>query len=111
VNPLTVSSRDEADRVVIELAGELDLYTAAGLRGELARCLAAGRRHLVIDMLRVRFTDSSGLGVLVGGLKRVLDEEGSLVLVIDEPSILRTFQITGLDKVFTIHPTLAEALP
>jgi len=66
--------------------------------------------HLVADLTQVRFLDSTGLGTLVGGLKRLREPGGSLTLVIVAPRILRLFQITGLTKVLAIHPTVAEAI-
>ena len=69
-----------------------------------------GRYHLVIDMEDVEFLDSTGLGVLVGGLKRVRAHDGSLRLVCTQERILKIFRITGLTKVFPIHATVAEAV-
>ena len=69
-----------------------------------------GKYHLVVDMERVDFLDSTGLGVLVGGLKRVRAHDGSLRLVCTQERILKIFRITGLTKVFPIHASVDEAL-
>ena len=75
------------------------------------------RRHLlvdgypiVVDLEQVEFLDSTGLGVLVGGLKRAKASAGSFVLVCDQPRLLKIFRITGLEKVFELYPTVTDAL-
>ncbi|NED99127.1 STAS domain-containing protein [Phytoactinopolyspora halotolerans] len=111
---LSLSSRVDSgplgDRTVIEVAGEIDVYTAPKLREQLVEIVDAGQYHIVVDMQRVEFLDSTGLGVLVGGLKRVRQYEGSLRLVCTQERILKIFRITGLTKVFPIHGSVEEAL-
>jgi anti-sigma B factor antagonist len=107
---LSVTSRQEGDRTVISVTGEIDVYTAPSLRERLNELVASGHYDLVVDMEGVEFLDSTGLGVLVGGLKRVRSHDGSLRLVCAQEKILKVFRITGLTKVFPIHATLAEAL-
>lgn len=98
------------DRIVLEVAGEVDVYTAPKLREKLVALVSEGHHDIIVDMTKVDFLDSTGLGVLVGGLKRVLSHDGSLALVCDQERILKIFRITGLTKVFPIHSTLDEAL-
>lgn len=107
---LTLSTREEGGRTVVEVGGEIDVYTAPKLREQLVDLVAGGRYHLVVDMQGVDFLDSTGLGVLVGGLKRVRAHDGSLHLVCSQERILKIFRITGLTKVFPIHSSVAEAL-
>jgi anti-sigma B factor antagonist len=107
---LSLTTRDEGDRTVVAVGGEIDVYTAPKLREQLVDLVNAGRYHLVVDMEGVEFLDSTGLGVLVGGLKRVRAHEGSLRLVCTQERILKIFRITGLTKVFPIHDTVSEAL-
>lgn len=107
---LSVMSRQEGSRTVISVTGEIDVYTAPTLRERLNELVAAGHYDLVVDMGGVDFLDSTGLGVLVGGLKRARSHDGSLRLVCDQEKILKVFRITGLTKVFPIHPTLQDAL-
>jgi anti-sigma B factor antagonist len=107
---LSVTSRQEGDHTVISVRGEIDVYTAPSLRERLNELVASGHYHLVVDMEGVDFLDSTGLGVLVGGLKRVRSHDGTLHLVHVQEKILKVFRITGLNKVFSIRPTLEEAL-
>lgn len=107
---LSLETRTEGDRTVIEVGGEVDVYTAPKLREQIIALVEAGHYHLVVDMERVEFLDSTGLGVLVGGLKRVRAHDGSLALVCTQERILKIFRITGLTKVFPIHASVADAL-
>ena len=107
---LTISTREAEGRTVVSVAGEIDVYTAPRLREEITELVAAGTYDLVIDMSEVEFLDSTGLGVLVGGLKRVRAHDGSLRLVCTQERILKIFRITGLTKVFPIHASLGDAL-
>uniref|UniRef100_J1S6X1 Anti-sigma factor antagonist n=1 Tax=Streptomyces auratus AGR0001 TaxID=1160718 RepID=J1S6X1_9ACTN len=107
---LSLSTRTVGDRTVVEVGGEIDVYTAPKLREQLVELVNDGSYHLVVDMERVDFLDSAGLGVLVGGLKRVRAHEGSLRLVCNQERILKIFRITGLTKVFPIHTSVDEAV-
>jgi anti-sigma B factor antagonist len=107
---LSVTSREVGDWTVVSVGGEIDVYTAPGLRERLNELVASGHYRLVVDMERVDFLDSTGLGVLVGGLKRVRSHDGTLGLVCAQEKILKVFRITGLTKVFPIYATLAQAL-
>lgn len=76
----------------------------------ISKVLAAGDKAMVVDMSEVSFLDSTGLGVLVGRLKAVRMLEGVMRVVITNPRVLRNFQITGLEKIFTIDSTAADAV-
>jgi anti-sigma B factor antagonist len=97
-------------RTVVEVSGEIDVYTAPRLRETLVSLVEAGNYRLIVDMERVEFLDSTGLGVLVGGLKRVRAHDGGIDLVCTQGRILRIFRITGLSRVFSIFGSVDEAL-
>ncbi len=107
---LSLETRQENDHIIIEVSGEIDVYTAPKLRDTITELVAAGNYDLVIDMEQVEFLDSTGLGVLVGGLKKVRAHEGSLQLICNQDRLLKIFRITGLAKVFTIHESADAAL-
>ena len=95
---------------IIDAEGEVDAYTAARLREILTYLVNQGNYQLVVNMEKVEFLDNKGLGVLVGGLKRVRAHDGSLALVCTQTRILRIFRISGLTKVFRIHNTVNQAI-
>jgi anti-sigma B factor antagonist len=107
---LDLQVRRQGDHAVLEVAGEIDVYTAPKLREKLIELVNEGSYRLVVDLERVDFLDSTGLGVLVGGLKRVRNHEGSLKLVCTQDKILKIFRITGLTKVFPIHDSVDDAV-
>jgi anti-sigma B factor antagonist len=98
------------DCAVLQVAGEVDVYTAPMLREQMLELSAKGAVHLIADLGRVEFLDSTGLGALVGGLKRLREAGGSLALVISTPRILRIFQITGLTKALAVQSSVADAI-
>src|SRR6201995_6001219 len=106
---LDVESRGDG-REVLRVAGEVDVYTAPQIREQIQDLAAKGTVHLIGGLSQVGFIDSSGLGALIGGLRRVREDDGSLVLVIGTRRILRVFQLTGLTKAFTIYDNLDDAL-
>ncbi|MBB4935627.1 anti-sigma B factor antagonist [Lipingzhangella halophila] len=101
-------TEDDTEIVVVE--GEIDVYTAPRLRELLIDLVNKGNVHLVVNMEKVEFLDSTGLGVLVGGLKRVRAHDGTLDLVCTQERILKIFRITGLTKVFGIYESVQEAI-
>ena len=107
---LTLSTRTEGSATVVAAEGEVDLSTIPQLSEQLESLINDGQVDLIIDMAGVNFIDSTGLGVLVGGLKRVRAHDGSLDLVCTQERILKIFRITGLTKVFGIHDTVDEAI-
>jgi anti-sigma B factor antagonist len=95
---------------VISLSGEVDLYTAPEFKQELLDAIGKGAKEVVVDFSKTTFIDSTTLGVLVGGVKRLRTNDGQLSLVCSDRNITKIFEITGLDRVFTIYPTRDEAL-
>ena len=95
---------------VISLAGEVDLYTAPEFKQQLLEVIGEGGKQVVVDFSETTFIDSTTLGVLVGGVKRLRSNDGQLALVCSDRNITKIFEITGLDRVFAIYPTRDEAL-
>jgi anti-sigma B factor antagonist len=100
----------EGNAYVISLAGEVDLYTAPEFKQQLLDVIGQGGKDVIVDFSETTFIDSTTLGVLVGGVKRLRTNDGQLSLVCSDRNITKIFEITGLDRVFTIYPTRAEAV-
>jgi anti-sigma B factor antagonist len=107
---LSLQTREVDSRTIVSVGGEIDVYTAPKLRDKITELVGEGHHQLVIDMESVDFLDSTGLGVLVGGLKKVRAHNGSLQLVCNQDRLLKIFRITGLAKVFVIHDSADQAL-
>jgi anti-sigma B factor antagonist len=98
------------DAYVISLSGEVDLYTAPEFKQQLLDAIGKGAKSVIVDFTNTTFIDSTTLGVLVGGVKRLRTNDGQLSLVCSDRNITKIFEITGLDRVFTIHATRDEAV-
>jgi anti-sigma B factor antagonist len=101
---------DHGSTTVLTVRGEVDVYTAPRLREKLVELVSQGKHNIVVDLEAVDFLDSTGLGVLVGGLKRLRSHDGDLSLVCTQHRILKVFEITGLTKVFAIHDSVDAAV-
>jgi len=95
-----VSSVDTGHEV--QLLGELDMATAPQLRDELARLATDGSTLVTVDMANLAFIDSTGLSVLIGGLKRLRQQGGDMALRSPGPATRKVLEITGLTQVFAI---------
>src|SRR3954463_11670153 len=95
---------------VIAVSGEVDLFTAPEFKQRVTAAIDGGAERGVVDRRRTVFIGSSSLGVLIGAHRRLKGRGGALVVVCDNEAIVKTFKITGLDGVFTLVPSLADAL-
>jgi anti-sigma B factor antagonist len=105
---IEATERDGA--TVLTLRGEIDVYTAPQLRQAIVDLVDGGATNIIVDMVQVDFLDSTGLGALVEGLRRIQSNDGTLSIVATQGKILKIFDITGLDKAFAIHASVDEAL-
>jgi anti-sigma B factor antagonist len=94
---------------LIELSGEVDLYTAPRFKDDLIALIDEGVARIVIDLSQVTFIDSTALGVIIGGVKRLHERDGSLALVAVSRPVVRILDITGLNRVLTIFDTREAA--
>ena len=107
---LIINSRKKSETsIVLNIEGEVDVYTSPQLKQEIVNVSKSGVKHLAINLAKVEYLDSTGLGVLIGGLKRFREVGGNLILIGPNMRIVRIFEITGLDKIFDIYQTEDEA--
>ena len=106
---LTIQARREPGYVIVTVAGEVDIATAAPLRARLS-ALAVGGLPLVADLDQVSFIDATGLGALAGAAREATEHGTSLHVVCARPQTRRLFRVTGLDRQIPLARDLAEAL-
>lgn len=94
---------------IVEAGGEVELHSAPGLREELRRVCETDCPCCVVDMSDVSFIDSTGVGVLVGALKRAREHGGTLTIACPQPRVRRVFEITGLLGALPIYDSLDAA--
>lgn len=98
------------DVALVCVGGELDLFTAPRLREGVDEAVRSGRATVLVDLSGVTFIDSTALGVLVHKARSLRGRARSLAVVANDPRTLRVFEITGLARLFAIHPTVYDAL-
>jgi anti-anti-sigma factor len=106
---LSVTVRDEEEAVIVEVTGAVDLTTVAPLRESLFEQAERGR-PLIVDLNRVTFMDSAGLGVLIGASRRTDGAGGSLHAVCSRPQTRKLLWLTGVDRRIPLSATLDGAL-
>ena len=100
-----------SDRLsVIEVHGQADLHTASDLRTAISAAIDRGAVRLVVDLSEATFIDSMTLGVLLGAVKRLRPAGGAVSVVCRDPHIRRIFEITLLDRIFTLYPDRQSAV-
>src|SRR5919197_929811 len=111
--PVEFSVTDKAldeERCIVAVVGEVDLFTAPRLKAAINDAMEDGHIRIVVDLSETTFLDSTGIGILIGTFKRLRSRDGRLTLVNTHPHIAKTFDLTGLDQLFTICRTREEAL-
>jgi anti-sigma B factor antagonist len=108
---LGMTTEESGNRVaVIALSGELDLYTCPEFKDELLRVIRGGATLVAVDLTQTTFIDSTALGVLIRGVERLKINDGRLVVACSDPNIVKVFEVTGLDRVFSVVGSREEAL-
>jgi len=109
MNDLDITIHGEGAERTVHLEGTCDLASAPQLREKLAELRPPTVRSLVIDVSGLDFVDSTGLGLLLGAMRRLREAGGSLALAGATGSVLRVLEITDLDKVFPLFPDIESA--
>lgn len=99
----TIAAHQDGEAANVVITGELDMYTAPRLRQEIVGLMSMGARQVTVDLAGVDFVDSTALGILVGGLKRLRQSHGDLMLRSPRPGTRRVLEMTGLTRIFTIR--------
>lgn len=107
---LRLRVRSVEGAMVLEIGGEIDLHSAPSLKTELARLSEAPGALVALDLSEVTFLDSTGIGTLVGGLKKTRENGGNLVFFGARPRVKRVFEITGLLRVLPLFDNREAAL-
>jgi len=98
------------DLIIIKLEGEVDLYAAPELKDHVNGAIERGKTKLILDLSDATFIDSTTLGILVSGMKRLRPRGGMLAVLCPDPTMARIFDITGLNRMFSVHETLDAAI-
>ena len=92
----------EGNLPMMDVQGEIDVYSSPKLKEKIMEFFEEGTSTFAVNLTNVSYIDSTGLGVLIGGLRRAREKDGQVYLVFSAQRLKRIFEITGLDKNFTI---------
>lgn len=107
---LVVDHRTEGDFTVLDVHGEVDVYSAPALDGHITSTISAGQPRIVVNLTDVDFLDSTGLSALIRGLKHAREADGTLRVVASTEKIIKVFRITGLADPLGLAATVDEAV-
>ena len=107
---LSMTGSDAAGVTVLRVAGEVDVRSGPVLQARIAGLLDSGPHRLVVDLGDVNFLDSTGIAALIAGLNRARELGGSLTLACPQERLVQRLRLTGLDEVFVVYATVADAL-
>ena len=110
-----VQVHHEGGWTIVAVVGELDLTVAPRIRHAVVEALGPGRAvaeapQVVLDLGGVHFVDSSGLGIVLGVLRRVRQAGGALRVVVVEPQVVGLFELLELDRILDRRPSVQDAL-
>jgi anti-sigma B factor antagonist len=106
---IDIDIAQQGDYKVIKPTGDLDVYTVGSLRDAIGQMIEDGTTKVVVDLDAVPFMDSSGLGALMGGVRRLREAGGDLAIACTREQHLKLFTITGFGEGVSIAPTVEEA--
>ncbi|CAN5551461.1 hypothetical protein BH20ACT23_BH20ACT23_21610 [soil metagenome] len=104
-----IDIQDKGDYKILVPVGDLDVYTVGSLRDALGKMIEDETPRVVVDLDGVPFMDSSGLGALMGGVRRLREAGGDLAISCTREQHLKLFTITGFGEGVSIAPTVEEA--
>ena len=107
---MEINVKETESITIIELSGEVDAQRSPEIKSKMRELIAEGKNKIVIDLEQVKYMDSSGLGVLVSGLKAARKESGDLKLTALQAEVQNIFELTQLNKVFEIFENQADAV-
>ena len=106
---LDIEVTDHRDHKVVRPGGDLDVYTAGKLRDTISSLVEEGTVHIVVDLDAVPFMDSSGLGALMGGMRRLREAGGDMAVACTLEPHLKLFEITGFNQAASLAPSVEQA--
>ncbi len=105
-----IEEQRENNITILKLEGELDVYTSPKLKEKIVTLIDAERPFVVLDLKGLSYMDSTGLGVMAAGLKRIRENDGNMVLVSPRKIIQKVLEITNMDVSLKIYQSYEEAI-
>jgi anti-sigma B factor antagonist len=110
IQPFGVASRSEGDWTVLDVRGDVDVYSSPTLRHQILDRIQRGDSRIIVDLEHVDFLDSAGVAVMINGLRLARNNDGTLVLVQPGDQVRRMLRLTNLDQVLETFPSVEDAV-
>ncbi len=94
---------DIKDAWIIDVYGEIDIYTSDELKDSLIESISSKSKDIILNASNLEYIDSTGLGVLIGILKRLKSDAKDIYIINAKQNVRKIFNITGLDKIFKVE--------
>lgn len=107
---MEINQRESGEIVILDVSGEINLFNAPEIKEMIDRLINDQKYRLVVNLEKVNFIDSSGLGALISGLTILKKHEGGLRIINISKNVQKTFELTNLTSFFGIYETEAEAI-
>lgn len=100
---LKIDVKEENSQAIMQLRGEIDIYTATQLKDDLNDLVSEPNNKVIVDLKDVTYMDSTGLGTFVSALKHAETAKTTMTLIRANERLYRLFQVTGLNDVIDVH--------
>jgi anti-sigma B factor antagonist len=107
---MDIMSRSIGDVVILDIAGEIDLYNAPEIKDIVNNLIEERKYNVVINLEKVSYIDSSGIGVLISSLSNLKKYQGGLKIINVFASVKKVFELTKLTSFFEIYDSEEEAI-
>jgi len=93
---LSIKNKEVNDQTILELQGEIDVYTYPSLNDALLNLISSGITKIIINIENIAYIDSTGLGVLANSANKIQDKDGELRIICTNPQLIKVFDVSGL---------------
>lgn len=107
---MEISQREKDGITVLDIQGEIDLYNAPEIKDIIQKLIEAQKYNVVINLEKVSYIDSSGIGALISSLSNLKKYQGGLKIINVYASVKKVFELTKLTSFFEIYESEGEAL-
>ena len=107
---MDINTRSRDDIIVLDIAGEIDLYNAPEIKDVINKLIEEKRYNVIINLEKVSYIDSSGIGALISSLSNLKKYQGGLKIINVFASVRKVFELTKLTSFFEIYDSEDNAV-
>ncbi|MFQ3927457.1 STAS domain-containing protein [Leptospira interrogans] len=107
---MEITRRESGNIVILDINGEIDLYNAPEIKDVIAKLIEEQKYYTIINLEKVSYIDSSGIGALISSLSNLKKYQGGLKIINASGSVRKVFELTKLTSFFEIFDNESEAV-